>query len=69
MMELPRYRQVPLGCGLATVLILLDPERNEDLKIFLNELYQSIAFLIPRLALKFDKTNEYKQQQYKMRHM
>ncbi|MHA1147333.1 MAG: hypothetical protein ACTSR8_03725 [Promethearchaeota archaeon] len=44
-MPLPIYRQLPQGCGLSTFLMLINPERNQKVKIFLDQLFEDIKFL------------------------
>ena len=58
--QLPLYRQLPSGCGLSTFLMLINPEKNEKFQIFLDDLYEEIEFLIPKLSYKFRLKNEYK---------
>jgi hypothetical protein len=45
--ELPLYPQVSNGCGLATLLMNVNPDKNSDLKGFLDGMYKSVAKTLP----------------------
>ena len=54
----PIYQQLMSSCGLASLLMLLDPESNPPLRAFLNQIHQIIRPLIlkitPDLGLEFN---------------
>jgi len=44
--ELPIYRQMHNTCGISTFLMLINPEKNQKFKIFLDRLYENINLLM-----------------------
>lgn len=40
---LPEYTQHPNGCGLATLLMLIDPPKNQEIKQFLSDVWKKIS--------------------------
>ena len=58
--SLPKYRQLPNACGLSAFLMLIDPEENTKFKKLLNDFFEEIEFLIPRLSKKGELLKEYK---------
>ena len=50
---LPLYGQLPNCCGLSTYLMLINPERNVGFKIFLNDMYGKINFLMKQTREEF----------------
>ena len=40
---LPEYTQHPNGCGLAALLMLIDPPKNQEIKQFLSDVWKKIA--------------------------
>ena len=43
--KIPLYSQMGGSCGLSTFLMLINPERNLQLRMFLDKLYENIKFL------------------------
>ena len=51
--SLPLYAQLPNCCGLSTFLMLLNPEQNDQYKLFLDELYEKIQNLMSQGRKEF----------------
>ncbi len=58
--HLPVYRQLSDTCGLSTFLMLLNPEDNEAIKSYLNQLYGKLEFLVIRSPRVINSLDEYK---------
>jgi hypothetical protein len=59
-MQISHYKQLPNACGLSTFLMLINPEKNLEFKLFLDKMYKYIEFQITELPSKFKELKEYK---------
>ena len=59
-MPLPIYKQLPSGCGLSSFLMLINPDRNENFKEFLNTLFDDIEFFTYSFKPTYLELDEYK---------
>jgi hypothetical protein len=65
--DYPLVKQMHNACGLATVLMAIDPDRNPRLRYFLNEIFNLIKPLIR--TLNFHELNEVEQDHYVLEYL